>query len=178
MIVFGLWILTVPISTSLRSIPASPDKALSKRPRPVSTVTPVDCKLSLSFSQYAERVCAELPNSPSSLSNPAYADGATTLLAALTQNTYYCTITVEPDAPIDRYNASAFKFKWTKRGEYMIIKVPKETSAKLTIEFYENCNTCTSGNSGVAIYRYSGKLDWGQPVAIAGLQYIGLKSCL
>lgn len=166
LIAFSLWLLSVPISLTLPSAP-SPGKVQSKNPPPPPMVTAVDCKLTLTFAGYLDRSCGA-PPSPNA--NPTTMAGGTSLTGLLT-NKYFCKITVEPNAPTTNYNASTFKFVWSKAQSFMTIKVPKECTSKITIEFYEDCNLCTGSRYGRPVFRYTNVLQKGQPYENAFLQY-------
>jgi len=164
-IAIALWLFAVPIAALLQS-GVSPGKASRKNP-PTPKVTPVDCKLTLSFFRPDNRSC---PQTPTDQANPTLNDGAPTLSSS-TRVTYYCKITVEPDALPQNYNAATYKFTWTKKAPYLTIKVPKECTSKITVEFYENCNNCIGNSIGRPMWRYNGMLGRAQPTCDAFLQY-------
>jgi hypothetical protein len=156
-----LWLLTVPVAVRLSSSP-SPGKTLRKNPPRPTQLTPVDCKLTLIFFRPNSWSCPQFPNDGA---NPTLNDGATNLS---NRTTYYCKITVEPDQAAT--NASVFKTTWTKKAPFMNIKVPRECSSKITVEYYGNCNSCTGSNAR-PVFRYTAILLPAQQTCDAFLQY-------
>lgn len=173
LVAFSLWLLSLPISLVAPSAP-SPGKVMSKNPPPPPQITPVNCILTLKFRSYVDRICGQLPTGAA---DPATMDGAPNM-TTWTSTNYHCRITVEPNAPTSNYNAATYKFTWTKKGPSMTIKVPKETTSKITIEFYEDCNFCTlNAGFGRPVFRYTSILQKGQPSEEAILDYMNNLPC-
>ncbi|NLR57512.1 hypothetical protein HGH93_05350 [Chitinophaga polysaccharea] len=165
-----LFALTFSLSNS-NPRPGS-DKSNRKALTPPQ-LTPVNCKLTLAFATYPGRTCT-LPNVGA---DPTIKDGADKLTSLTT--TYFCKITVEPNAPSQNYDASVYTTVWKSKASFLNIKVPKETSSKLTIDFYEDCNFCSNNASNPSrpYFRYSAVLQKGQPFKEAYLQYLLNAAC-
>jgi hypothetical protein len=162
-----LGFLTVSFPGQLSSAP-SEGKVLRKAPVPPPTITPVASKLMLNWFVPSNRTCAKTPNDQS---NPIYNPGAPNLSSPIT---YYCKVTIEPDAPANMYSASTYKFTWLKMGSYLDIKVPKEVSGKITVDFYENCNTCIDGKISRPIWHGTDMIQKGQPYVTINLSFVGV----
>jgi hypothetical protein len=169
LLTFSILALSV-ILTSMAK-PGS-DKSNSKNPPPPPKLTPVPCKLTLAFFNYYERTCLLPTNS----GNPKMVDGASALTGSI-NTTYYCKVTVEPNTPYGNYTPSDYTTIWKKKGDFLMIKVPKEVSSKLTVDFYEDCNICTSNRQGRPYFRYTTTLHKGQPAEEAFLQYLLTATC-
>ena len=113
---------------------------------------------------------------PTNSGNPKLVDGASALTGSI-NTTYFCKITVEPNTPINNYSPATYTTIWKKKGDFLMINVPKEVSSKLTVDFYEDCNLCTSSRQGRANLRYTTTLHKGQPAEEAFLQYVSTATC-
>ncbi|WP_207510939.1 hypothetical protein [Longitalea luteola] len=162
-----LGFITVSFPGQLSSAP-SEGKAMRKAPKPPVTITQVPSKLTLSWFVPSNRTCSKTPNDQS---NPALNPGASSLASPIT---YYCKVTVEPNAPTNMYAASTYKFTWLKAGSYLDIKVPKEVGGKITVDFYENCNNCIDGKMNRPIWHGTDMIQKGQPNVNVNLNFTGV----
>jgi hypothetical protein len=162
-----LGFLTVSFPGQLSSAPSA-GKVLRKAPQPPPTITPVPSKLTLSWHRPSNRTCDKTPND---LSDPKLNPGASSLASPIT---YYCKVTIEPDAPTNMYTASTYKFTWLKMGPYLDIKVPKEVGGKITVDFYENCNNCIDGKISRPIWHGTDIINKGQPDVNINLSFAGV----
>ncbi|WP_142683011.1 hypothetical protein [Chitinophaga polysaccharea] len=166
---FSALVLSV-LLTSMAKVGS--DKYNNKNPPPPPQLTPVPCKLTLAFFNYSERSCLLPTNS----GDPTKVDGAPALAGSI-NTTYFCKVTVEPNTPVNNYSPSDYTTIWKKKGDFLMIKVPKEVSSKLTVDFYEDCNVCTAGRQGRPYFRYTTTLHKGQPAEEAYLQYVLNTTC-
>jgi hypothetical protein len=166
--------LTVSFPGQVSSSP-SPTKVANKQGANVPTtappLTPVASQLKLSFFRPNNWTCPNLPNA-----NPVRMPGSPTP-PPTNRTTFYCKVTIEPMASTTRYTASTYKFVWQKQGEYLEIKVPKEEPSKITVEFYDDCNSCIAGQIGRPYWKFSGEILAGQPFVTANLEFFSNPVC-
>lgn len=167
-----LLVLTTPKEGQGGRAVTSATKNISGKHPPARSgadLTTTDCELTLAFHSYADRTCPL----PHTLSDPSMVAGAPNL----NDNTrFYCKITVEPNVTPGTYNAVTYTSTWTAISRIKVIKVPNEVTSKVTVDFYEACNSC-SGRQGRPHFTYTTTISRGTRNLIAQLEYLALANC-